>query len=295
MINRIKAYKKASASYNFSGYGIQHLYTVFKTNLHKNNTPIRVEFDSNSSLTYVEFDSDGLISRNSPCSGYADFGDYLDTNAGSNIYHKDIYDGFQTSIGSNVISSGSENYNKIADVSGNILTKNGFPYFSFEGGGGMLCTTSLSVLDSGNDYSIAVVVSHHTSNAVGGVINSSNTAADRFLILCDRRTDKRHTLINDGSNNFADLTAQLNSSNSRVMIATMDGSTKNFKSYLGATLQNSTTYSGTYTNDSFRIGSNLSGLTPLNGTIQAILISNETWDSTAVSEINTKLANIFGL
>lgn len=295
-MNILNPYRHAAAQtvYDFAGYDIQHLYTVFKTNLHNTNACFWIEEDGINNPKKVYFDEDGLISINSPCEDYDDLADYLTTHAGSNIYHKNIFEGTQVDNTINSIGGGNQTYHKIADGSGNILTKNSQPYFAFDGAG-MFVSTPLSALDSGNDFSIAVVVSNHTSNSNGGVINTTNTAADRLLMMCDRRTNKLHTLVADPANNFADLTSQLNSSDSRVMITTMKGSTKTFKSYLGATLQNSATYTGSYTNDRFRVGANLSGLTPLTGTIQGILIADAEWDSSAVSDINTKLVNIFGL
>ena len=165
--------------------------------------------------------------------------------------------------------------------SGVIITKNSKPTINFLSSTSHLGTNANTDLDSGQSFTILSVVSSNNITNVNAFFNTATATSDRFVLYADRRTQKRIIqLRGSGSNYFADYLTQQNTVNQKLLTAINDGS--NIVSYYNSTIQNTTAWGGSYTNNFLGIGSDSSAQNPLNGTGQEIIIfpSDKTADLT---------------
>ena len=173
-------------------------------------------------------------------------------------------------------------------TSGVVETKNGLPCVTFDGSNDTLQLTSSNVWNSnGNDTSTFTVSHSDTNNDYAGIIKSNLTIVNpRIQVFHDRRTQKRALTVQATTNGSADMSAQRNDSNQRLLACFVLN--KNLSSFDNSATGGTATYTGNYTNSHLFVGRN--GSKYLNGSIQEIIIhkGDLTADRTTIeTEINT--------
>ncbi len=171
--------------------------------------------------------------------------------------------------------------------SGTIITKNSLPAIDFTSTTKFLTESANPTLASGNTFTV-FSVSHSNSTADAQVVWSTAGAdGSNLTIYNDRRSVKRLLIWFTTVSFVADLTSQVDSDNQRLLTGLVTSSEN--KSYYNGTLQNTTSWSGTYTNSAFKIGIRSTASNPLDGTVQEIIIfaSDKTSDLTDIhADIN---------
>ena len=173
--------------------------------------------------------------------------------------------------------------------SGTIITKNSLPAIDFTSTTKFLSeSASNPALDSGNTFTV-FSVSHSNSTTDSQTVWSTRpVAGSNLTVTNDRRSNKRCLTVFTTSSFVADLTSQVDSDNQRLLTALVTST--DIECHYNGTLQNTTGYTGTYTNGAFRIGLRSTDAFPLDGTVQEIIIfaSDKTTDFTELhNEIDT--------
>lgn len=274
---------------DFLGYGITRFYSMFKTNLATQDHFARLKTVGGADKEgNVNFDGNGLFTNESIISGYGN----VTTNLFQDWRTLNIY--CQIS-GHSLTGSGAS---QKAIIGGNIYKVGINPAWIClgAGSGGYTTATPLPELNSGESFTVFTVVRNLTSADLGATIGTSATDSNRFSINCDRRSQKRHTIVRTSGNNyFADLSAQIDNSDFRILATTVNGATKQFKSYLNGVLQNTGTFVGSYVNDRLFFGVDYSNTNPLNGDKLATVVSSVELNGTDVLAVSNKLKTQFGL
>ena len=194
----------------------------------------------------------------------------------------DIIDANKRAIGSGVGRPQFQN-------AGTINTKNGTIALAWDGDNDKLfTTTAFSELADNQDFTV-FTVSSVDSTTLNAVFTTSTSNTNFFTLYNDRRTQKRAIIIRNSGDVAADLTAQVDSPDARILTAIHNGT--NIISYYNSTLQNTVAHSGkTYTNNIFEIGVYGTTLNNLDGTIQELVLfpSDKTTDIDAIhTDIDT--------
>lgn len=288
-MRRRSLHLRGNSTIDFSGYNIIKGFGTAKMNIATHNKCCIVN-QATPDTTQVSFDSMGVLSSTSPTNGTT-----VAAMLASGV--KWGFTSFYDQLNVGYSPSASYLNSTFISAAGVMSTKNGIASFKLDGVGSYN-STAVSALDAGNSFSLAALVSQEGTDSLFSVFNSSNTSGFKVSLYCDRRTQKRLGQIqNTGTTNyFADLTAQENSTDSRVVILTVNGSTGLMTAYFNGVAQTPTaTYTGTYTNDYFRIGSVQSNSNPLNGHLQHFLVANDEWDATAAADITALIQELYGL
>lgn len=146
-------------------------------------------------------------------------------------------------------------------------------------------------LDSGNPFTIVSVSVNSSSNSVGTVFCNTNVSLFKIATYNDRRTLVRNGVIvnTSGTGFFVDNLAQDDTSNQKLQTLTVDNS-GNIEAYKDGISQSTNTFTGSYINESFRMGSQQSGTTLLTGTVQELIIypTDKTADLSSIhADINS--------
>ena len=168
--------------------------------------------------------------------------------------------------------------------------KNLKPAFRFDGSNDYLTRSALTALNSGNTYSIFSVSANQTTGVFSDIFNTNNTSS-RLNIAVDTRTTggfyRIATLTNTGGTGYAtNLPALDGTSNQRLQTVVVNGF--NMAGWKNGVAGSTDTYTGSYTNSRFDIGTFLNNRY-LNGYIQELVIypSNQTTNRTGI-ESNIK-------
>lgn len=258
------------------------------------NAVVSLRRSSDDDTTYVFFDTNGEITTSSFIgTATTPTGTTLGTWIGSdNGYVR----GWVSQNSSNTYDSAddlqqlSNSVQPMIVSAGVVNLKNGQAQIDFSGGTkNMGLVGGFSELDTGNDYTIYTISHNDTSSNLAGILSSSETNSTRMVMYNDRSASKGLANINDGSSHIISLASQVNSSNQRLQTSQVD-SAKNIDGWYNGTAVTGTTYSGSYTNDIFRLGLQNGSSSPLTGGIQLVIIyaASDT-DATAIhSDINNK-------
>jgi len=249
------------------------------------NAVIRIKRTADGQLRYVWFDGN-TITLNSKISETetpttTTLGDFIGSGDGSiNIWYG------QNPIGFNTAYNLGSQLNPLFIVGGVILTKNGLPCVNFNGVNQTFDATAFTELGSEQNFTVLSVANTTNTEHLGIVWNTSDVSSSRLAQYIDARSTASQFLVVGGTviNNLTNIV----STNQRLQTITVN--TKLIKGYSDNVLQNSYTFTGTYTNDTFRIGAQFQRLTDLIGNIQEIVIfpSDKTTDLTDLhADINT--------
>jgi len=178
--------------------------------------------------------------------------------------------------------------------SGVIITKNGLPAIDFLSSTRTLDAEPNADLDSGETFTILTVSAVDAIGTRGYIMSTNNgtiPTSSRLSIANDRTSGLVIINIrNDSLVNNILLTLSLNDTGNQKLITVIVKPTS-FDGYLnGAIQEDSRAWTGSYLNVKLRIGSQHGGNTPLDGTIQEIIMfpSNKTDDLiTLNSDIDT--------
>jgi hypothetical protein len=286
---------------DFKGLDIVNIWSSFRTNIHASGLKA-IAVVNGSNIRYVGWDSDGFISLASPLyslpTDATPIGTLGSFSASSNVGIRSIYEAINNVLRIDTATL-DPTYNPLCTTGSNLLTKNGIAYFGFSGNvEGIMNYAGAGnpILASGNNFSVTIVSSNNVSDNVGVILNTTDTNVQRFVMHNNRSNTKISASVRDTiGTNSATLVSQLNSADSRITTVTMNGSAKEFKLYLNDVLQDTKTFSTSYQNTKFRIGGNVSNGLPLNGTIQAIIISDTIWSGSQVTDVVNRLKIVLGL
>jgi len=235
--------------------------------------------------TTVYFDSNGKISLNSPVGVGGDLGTWVGSNdAYVNTWYAITPDNIQDNT-KRLGQSSNSKQPKFID-NGVIITKNGEPAIDFLSSLRFLQAAANTDLDSGNDFTV-FSVSNNDVISSGEILTTSNTTAVnnyRIQLYNDNRSNKliaqlRATAVNY----FTNYISEQNTTNQKLLTTVITAS--DFKSYFNSDIQGTTNWSGVYTNNKLKLGSNISDSVSLDGTIQEIIIfpSDKTTDLDALN------------
>jgi hypothetical protein len=243
------------------------------------NAVFLIRRSSDNATAYVFFDGSGAISLTSLISTTSDTtpdATTLGTWAGSNnCFVRTWYSQFKTNIiGHTIDQNLNANFQPRLLLAGVVTTDGGLPAVDWNVGTYMR-GTSLSAFD-GFPVTWFGIGSVGASNGRGCLFVSSGDTLDRSSVFIDRSssTDIWFTDTDVGASYFADLLAQQNSGNRRLIGGSINVS-GNMDGYFNGTIQNTNTVLGTMRNITLDVGAVQTSLTQLRGYVQFIGISPE--------------------
>jgi len=155
--------------------------------------------------------------------------------------------------------------------SGSLITINSNVAIKFDGNDVLDTPNPITALDSSANHTILTVSQNDVSNNVGVIFNTATSTASRYVTFSDRRSDGAISIVQGSTVSNIRTGIQLNVVNQKLQTTIIDSNTltgyQNNVEYLADT----PTFSGSYVNNVFRIGSQFNFLTDLNGTIQEII------------------------
>lgn len=181
----------------------------------------------------------------------------------------------QSGNGLNLTQTTAANQPRIVNA-GVIETKGSENAIRFDGSNDYMTRSALSALNSGNNYSIFSVASNNDTNSVKDVITTSALGiVSRLNVFLDTRTTGgiyRNFVIENTSSiaYFSNLTSPDGTSNQRLQTAIVNGF--NLTGWKDGVSGSTATYTGSYTNNIFNIGTYINASRYLNGYIQEIII-----------------------
>lgn len=275
---------------DYSGYNITRMYATFKSNIATTDNFATLKRPSSASNPQILFDGDGV----------PDFSSLM----GNDWYYEKIMCQITGHyVDAYVAGSGaSSQYAMAYDATTGVEIKNGLTSYKFLGVtiGDGASGTALSEFDSGNDFTVVSVVSCDTSNGNGTILSTikfNTIDDDRFSMFCDRRTNKLASFIRASDVNYlADLDAQIDSSNSRVIASTFNATTGVLKTYENGVLQGDTeTVVGSFSNRALMFGAQRNNATTLTGDLQTVIVCDAELNASSVSSLTTLLKTQYGL
>jgi hypothetical protein len=167
-------------------------------------------------------------------------------------------------------------------ASGVLYIKGIYASLNFISSDSLLAT---NIFETTYPYNLSLIsVSHNNNSASVGTIISGHTFSSSVQHLCDRRTQKRNTILYQasGTNTF-DLPSQDNTNNSRLL-SIFTAATGNAESYYNGLLGTSGTVIGGTTTITANMNIGIGGLGSLVGGVQEIIIykSNQLANRTAI-------------
>lgn len=292
LFSRRKALLGGASLPDFTGYNLTRFYATFKSNIALLNNMGQLTRELTASETNIPFD----------VSGNPDYSSIIAIDDTVDWFYNYIYCQITGhSIDGNRTLSAADQWCKGWDGATQTNTeKNGKPSFKFKTGNTTATNgmkgTALPELNSGNSFSIVSVVSNEVANVNGAIVNTSLTNLDRFSMFSDRRTNKNNSVLTGSGTSYAALNLlQHDVSTTKIQIVTVNGTTKEMRSYLDGVFQTSVTFAGTYVNDILRFGANLNNLTQLDGHKQMLGIADAVWSDADCLGITNELKTQFGL
>lgn len=165
--------------------------------------------------------------------------------------------------------------------------KNGKPIDNFLTDTRFLTAPPNTDLDTGKTFTILTVSFSDSTSDLQSVLSTKNTIggiSERLIVFNDRTSGKEINRIrnNSGVNVKSIYGVQQDNNNQRLLTTIVTPT--NLKGYLGTSLEDSNSWTGTYINNALQIGAQLGTSTPLNGGINEIIIfpSDKTSDLTAL-------------
>lgn len=258
-----------------AAYSLRRLSSTYTGNL------IRVRRSSDNAEQNIGYDSNNVL----------DTASLLSFVGAGNGFVTTWYD--QSGNGLNSSMSTAISQPRIVNA-GVLDVKNLKAGFRFDGSNDYLKRTALSALNSGNTYSIFSVAANDDTNTSKDIIcTAALGTANRFNLFIDTRTS-------GGNYNIAIIQNTLSSSYV-VSLPALDGSTNqrlqtvvvngfNMAGWKNGIAGGTNTYAGTYTNNTFDIGTFINASRFLKGYVQELVIypSDQTTNRTGIeSNINS--------
>jgi len=177
--------------------------------------------------------------------------------------------------------------------SGVIFTKNGKAALDFTSTKKLLKGDPFTELDDGNSFTMITVSSNNAVNNIGVVFNSTSTADKRITIFNDSGTSERVAHLNTTTATYTtNLLAQENSTDQKLLSIIVTAT--ELDGYFNGAFQSNVSWLPSYVNDAFVIGVNLSGFTPLNGTVQFIAVY-DTDRTSDIGSIQTEINDFYSI
>lgn len=273
---------------NFGVNGINRVFTMFKTSIHTLEYAILIYTSSDpADRRYVFWDVMKGISLNSKVSTTTTpttttLGEFIIAQGVSNVHVHTLFysDGYSMNISGYTGVSTFIYYN---DALLDHVYLLGNADSIFKGG-------AFSELDEGNNYSIYVEISSEDTNVLRGVfstVEAGGGSGSRYTMYVDRGGSRYIDIIrNTSSNNFfGNYLATQNNSLTRVIGTSVNGGTKEKKSYLNGVLQDTENYTGTYDNSEAVVGAILGNGIPVKGKLRSIVVCDEENSEAQANEI----------
>ena len=178
----------------------------------------------------------------------------------------------------------------------NILkTTNGKPSIFFNGSSKME-RAAIAALNTGNAFTVYTVSSSSVTDTVGTILSTSTARFETIRHFADTRSLKRNLYFGTPDGNFiADMSQVRTAANTPVLKA-FSSTGNSISSWDNK--QNGTqnfAFTGTYINDTFKLGEQESGSTKLDGNLQFIMIRAGVDDDTTRDAISTDIMALFNI
>lgn len=200
---------------------------------------------------------------------------------------------FYTQVGTANLIQGNGGAQPTIVSSGSLITRNGFVSIKYDGTNDFLYKSGATINTTNVSY---FSISQNDINlSSGAVFSQSTSTVISIRIFCSRITNLRNLIITntDTNNYYADLSAQRNDSNLRLLSSFIDSS-KNMSSFDNSATGGTDTYLGTTTTDAIQLGAQSSGLSFLNGSINCFGAYNTDNSANRVA-IETILNNYYNI
>ena len=227
---------------------------------------------SDNTTTAVFFDNNGKISLNSTVTAAeATLGDWVGSGDAFVEFWQGITPDNTEDFDKQARQNTSGNQPKFIS-SGTIITKNGEPTIDFLISSRFL-EASLNIdLDSGKEFTFFTVANNVVDDRNGSIFVLALPAANPFQHFSDRRIQRNITAVRaSGSLAFMIYLAQQNTSDQKILTSIIR-SDKTGSVYYNSVLQENDSWTGSYGNNTFIMGTDGDGSNNLNGTIQEITI-----------------------
>ena len=296
-------YESSSDTPDLSGKDITRVYGLWKTNLATIDYAIQVHDTAGTpNVRYVFFDNNDKISLDSKVSTNTtpttdSLQDFIDDDmSGTVLYIRTLY----CQVTGHALTSPSflTLTAKIYDTTNGLVEKNGTCGIEFleasyiEG-------SAITEMDSGNDFTTYSVASIDSSQSgdIGIVMINVNSGSSRYFVSLDKGTTKfisnyRNTA---GTNFLTTYISQQTTEDQRRIAVTVDRTTDETKAYYNTTLQQTvTSLTGTFTNNTFRLGASLDGTSfKWKGIFQMFIVCDESHSSSTVTDVDTELDKFY--
>ena len=174
-------------------------------------------------------------------------------------------------------------------IGGVMVMRNGKPSFRFQTNDTLFCATSPFGQVSNSFFAVS---SANTTNTVGTVMSLSTTTANSVRIFQDTRTDKRNLVLSNTSPTgyYADMSTARTTTLTLTLLSSFVDASKGMSGFDNGVTGGTDTFTGTWTNDAMRLGTQSTGVTYLNGTISEFIgfatdeISNRTDIETNIND-----------
>ena len=175
-------------------------------------------------------------------------------------------------------------------IGGVMVMRNGKPSFLFQTSDSLLSTTSPFGQVSNSFFAVS---SASTTNTVGTIMSLSTTTPQSLRIFQDARTStQRNLVINNTSGTLyaADMSTTRTAADTLTLLSSFVDASKGMSGFDNGVTGGTDTFTGTWTNDAMRLGTQSTGVTYLNGTISEFIgfatdeISNRTDIETNIND-----------
>jgi len=156
--------------------------------------------------------------------------------------------------------------------SGSLITINSKVAIKFDGNDVLDTPNPITALDADQTHTIVTVAQNDVSNNTGTIFNTAKATSNRYIVF-SRRSGGNLVITRAEAGTVVDIATdiQYDVANQKLQSNIIDN--KKLTAYQDSVefIASPDTFTGSYTNDVFRIGSQFNFLTYLNGTIQEII------------------------
>ena len=254
------------------------------------NAVLKIRRSSDNATAFVFFDS-GIVSTSSLISTTSNttpdattLGTWLSTDDA--FVEEWIAQTYDDTINNNYIVKQTTTGEQPELASGGVIhSKNGKPAIDFLSTLRRLETTNgISAMDTSNLNSIVTVSAGDTSGSLGCICGTSKSVAQRLNMWNDRRVaGDLHSQVWASSQLILNTLSVHDIANQKLISITRPSTTTMYAYYNDVEQENGS-YTGSYTNDTFRIGNQQTSSSPFKGTIQLVRIYE--------SDVSADLADI---
>ena len=290
MSKRKNLFHKKKGGYDFSG--VEFIYSTVQ-HFNWSNAVFRLRRSSDNQAAYVFFDNSAeTITLNSKIDltsatvpSTTDLGTWIGTDNGFVIGWESQRASGSYDVNSRVVNNTASTQPQLINA-GSIITRNSLPALYFDGSGKTLSdTTPTSVMNDGQSFTLCFICNNDISdsnvylfsNRTGASFNGLKVFPSRKLLPIAHHIGNLQTT--NGIDNFVDASYELDTADVRMVSVSVDSTANEFKGYVNGSKEDTVTYSNSWANSTFTLGSDRIAGSYLNGTIQEIILFPSDKDS----------------